>query len=272
MRSKKLAYLVAAASLVATFAGPAKASVVDAWQMTINGDTYTNIGRLSLTAGSATVYQEVNALGDVFTGALFSETSTIYSISYVQNTVVGPLDSGSPVLFNGNDQLRILLTGITGHVTGPSSGGGFAFAFDSGSYVVQNNVSPSYTQFANGSLVGIGGTLNNTTGFSGANGQSIQDLAIAAVMNGFAIKDSSGTPFDLSKVMFEAVTNNQVGGVSGPVTCPFTPSASGNDCLQLGINSNGDAYLTTVPEPATVALVGVGLLGLGLARRRKRTA
>jgi hypothetical protein len=104
MKLSKLFVGFAALGLVAGFTPSAQASpVLDAWQMEIDGNLYTNIGRLSLTSGSSTVTQEltgpvVNGNPTLAVGDRFTESGILLTISYVQNNVVGPLDSGSTTI------------------------------------------------------------------------------------------------------------------------------------------------------------------------------
>ena len=165
MKLKTLALATGLAISAMSVAVSAQAAVLDAWQMQITGDTYTNIGRLSLTAGSAKVYQELNATNQVFVGAKFVEDSTVYSISYVQNNVVGPTDTGAPTSFSNADKLSIMLSGVKGHVTSLSAGGGYGYAFDSGIFTVKDYAGTN-SILATGNVIGTTGSFLDHAGFA----------------------------------------------------------------------------------------------------------
>jgi hypothetical protein len=105
MNLKNTLRAVSAAAVMALVSVPASAAyvVLDGWQLVTPTTTTTQIGRMNLASGSATVEQEVNGSGQAFVGARFSESGAIYSISYTKENVVGAGDIGGPQNLGADD-------------------------------------------------------------------------------------------------------------------------------------------------------------------------
>ncbi len=130
--------------------------------------------------------------------------------------------------------------------------------------------------------MGLTQTLNGTGTLTGAtlseSGQGLLDVNLAgpglasvgAYLNGNSIGDSLGGHADI------AVTSSSNNFVLNPFDvsnglangCATGQAAAGAWCLQGTLNTRG---ATVIPEPATLALVGLGMLAVGFARRRSRT-
>lgn len=131
------------------------------------------------------------------------------------------------------------------------------------------NVGENATQTLNGN-----GTLTGATLTQNGQGQLDVDTsgvfgiaAVAAYLNGNSIGDGLA---GFADVVMTSSTNNFVlnprdvadGHAEG---CSTGQAAPGEWCLQGTLNTRG---ATVIPEPATLALVGFGLLAAGAARRR----
>jgi hypothetical protein len=115
-------------------------------------------------------------------------------------------------------------------------------------------------------------TLNGNGVLTGAsiseNGEGLVDVAlnsfgIPAVqnyLNGNGVADGLGGFAD------KTLTSSSNNLVPNPFDVCSTPPVPGQFCLQGTLNVRG---LTSVPEPATLTLLGVGLAGLGFVRRRQ---
>ncbi len=84
MKLQKLASSIAVLGLASALAAPAQAAyqVLDGWGLQSSFAPVSNIGRLNLVSGNATVEQEVNGLGNAFVGARFQEFGGIFSLTY----------------------------------------------------------------------------------------------------------------------------------------------------------------------------------------------
>ena len=261
-----------AAATALTMAAPASAYIVlDGWQL----ETTTDIGHLNLSGGNQTVVQEVDGSGNPFAGAAFTETGTIFSISYTKENVVGAGDFGFPQSFGTNIGYRLVTSDLSGVVVGFSATtGATAYLFTGGTLNFQKttDAGTTWSSLANLSVVmPSGGALNDFFGAAQTNGQStITGLFQVAGYTPGLLKDSLGNVLDPNLgLLFDIETNNTIS--SPVVSVPCNGVGSTGFCAQLQVNNDGSVDLLKVPEPATLALAGIALLGLGATARRRKS-
>ena len=271
MKFTKLVSAFATIAALGALSAPAHAlTVLDGWKLVTAAGTTSNIGRLNLVSGTAQVTQEVNASNNVFVGARFSETGQIFSVTYTPENTVGPNDSGAPALLAGGQLLTIAFSNTTG-VIDQLIGSGAHFVYTGGTFTISSSAGGS----ASGSILGLDGTLGSSSTISGTTGATTLLGNILSKVGIFDFQNSAGVSLlpalASGQAFFEVTTNNAITAPTNfNAACGFTPGA-GNHCVTLTASSAGDAYLTTVPEPGTLAIVGLSLAAMGLIGRRRKS-
>ena len=282
----KLLNKLACATAVALTAGGAQAeAVLNNWVFNPNGGGFEN-------------GQVINEYLDVNGNAFINLTPTGgTSFSFTENAVFNIVQADSvgqlfPLNYSGGNISAIFEASGTGNFSG-------AFSFTGGTIRMYQN--PTDGQY--GSTEGIyGANLGNliasfdvlaggggnvdASGEPTNNGQvSVFAQAAAGALDEGYFFNSDGTDLSSNPIMAFAFTNaNTVGSPTSDqvdeVICEYA-GFSGNGCNgQAYANSPGDYFflstngqfkLAEVPEPGSLALFGIALLGAGAVTRRRTT-
>lgn len=282
--NKKSIYsaLLASAVIAGVYTTPASANIdISNWQLSLPGILDTGINQLSFNGESYVTNTPTGTPG------MYSSTDLgVFNIMQYNNGNTLHLNGGQVTgVFNATD-----LTNLTG--------GTPYYTFTGGTFTLYYNPSQVYgTTSANlyGAQTGtafatfnidVTNNPNTCGGFLNANGSPTANGTVTlsstppATLSGTPFLSSTGTPLSQNILLGFVTTNasedtsaskgnytidpNLVKALSG------SAGTTNNSPSDLFISNGGQFKLQDIPEPATLALMGLGLVGIAMTVRRKQ--